>query len=94
MDKDTSSMTVPLTSLSHGGGCGCKLAPAVLSRYAGDYNAGPLGILKVTSDGSTLWHSGIGRVGNSPSTYELDGRQYFLVAGGGVLYAWTLPEKK
>jgi len=23
-------MTVPLTSLSHGGGCGCKLAPAVL----------------------------------------------------------------
>ena len=25
-------MTVPLTSLSHGGGCGCKLAPAVLER--------------------------------------------------------------
>ena len=25
-------MTVPLTSLSHGGGCGCKLAPAVLEK--------------------------------------------------------------
>jgi alcohol dehydrogenase (cytochrome c) len=46
-----------------------------------------------TSDGTTLWHSGIGRVGNSPVTYELDGRQYVLVAGGGALYAWTLPEK-
>jgi alcohol dehydrogenase (cytochrome c) len=44
-----------------------------------------------TSDGATLWHSAIGRVGNSPVTYELDGRQYMLVAGGGVLYAWTLP---
>jgi alcohol dehydrogenase (cytochrome c) len=45
-----------------------------------------------TSDGATLWHSAIGRVGNSPVTYELDGRQYVLVAGGGVLFAWTLPE--
>ena len=33
-----------------------------------------------TSDGTTLWHSAIGRVGNSPITYELDGRQYMLVA--------------
>jgi alcohol dehydrogenase (cytochrome c) len=46
-----------------------------------------------TSDGETLWHSTIGRVGNGPVTYELDGRQYMLVAGGGVLYAWALPEK-
>jgi alcohol dehydrogenase (cytochrome c) len=46
-----------------------------------------------TSDGATLWHSTIGRVGNGPITYELDGRQYLLVAGGAVLYAWTLPEK-
>ena len=33
-----------------------------------------------TSDGATLWHSAIGRVGNGPMTYELDGRQYVLVA--------------
>jgi alcohol dehydrogenase (cytochrome c) len=45
-----------------------------------------------TSDGTTLWHSGIGRVGNSPVTYELDGRQYVLIGGGSVLYAFALPE--
>src|SRR5439155_8928831 len=44
-----------------------------------------------TRDGSTLWHSGIGRVGNSPITYELDGRQYVVVGGGSVLYAFALP---
>jgi len=44
-----------------------------------------------TSDGSTLWHSGIERVGNSPITYELDGRQYVLFGGGSVLYAFALP---
>src|SRR5262249_39886878 len=36
--------------------------------------------------------SAIGRVGTSPITYELDGRQYVLVGGGASLYAWTLPE--
>jgi alcohol dehydrogenase (cytochrome c) len=46
-----------------------------------------------TSDGATLWHSGIGRVANSPITYELDGRQYVLVASGPVLYAFVLPGK-
>jgi alcohol dehydrogenase (cytochrome c) len=45
-----------------------------------------------TADGTTLWHAGIGHVGNSPITYELDGRQYVLVAGGGVLFSWALPE--
>jgi selenide,water dikinase len=30
-DPSTASTTVALTSLSHGGGCGCKLAPAVLA---------------------------------------------------------------
>jgi alcohol dehydrogenase (cytochrome c) len=46
-----------------------------------------------TSDGATLWHSSIGRVGNGPVTYELDGRQYLLVGGGSGLFAWALPEK-
>jgi alcohol dehydrogenase (cytochrome c) len=46
-----------------------------------------------TSDGTTLWHSGIGRVGNSPITYLLDGRQYMLAAAGTSLYAFALPEE-
>ncbi|MDQ3212860.1 MAG: acido-empty-quinoprotein group A [Acidobacteriota bacterium] len=46
-----------------------------------------------TSDGATLWHSSIGRVGNGPITYELDGRQYVLVGGGSGLFAWALPAK-
>jgi alcohol dehydrogenase (cytochrome c) len=46
-----------------------------------------------TSDGTTLWHSGIGGVGNGPVTYELDGRQYLLVGGGAGLYAFALPER-
>jgi alcohol dehydrogenase (cytochrome c) len=40
-----------------------------------------------------LWHAGTGRVGNSPMTYELDGRQYVLMSGGGTLYAFALPER-
>ncbi len=44
-----------------------------------------------TEDGATLWHARIGRVGNSPITYELDGRQHVLIGGGGSLYAWALP---
>jgi alcohol dehydrogenase (cytochrome c) len=44
-----------------------------------------------SSDGATLWHSGIGRVNNSPITYELDGRQYVLFGGGSALYAFALP---
>jgi alcohol dehydrogenase (cytochrome c) len=44
-----------------------------------------------TSDGATLWHAGIGKVGTPPVTYELDGRQYMLIGGGSALYAWALP---
>jgi alcohol dehydrogenase (cytochrome c) len=43
-----------------------------------------------TSDGTTLWHSAIGRVGNSPITYELDGRQFVLFGGGSSLYAFAV----
>ena len=31
-----------------------KLSPAVLKRYAGEYNGGPLGIMRVTAEGGTL----------------------------------------
>jgi alcohol dehydrogenase (cytochrome c) len=43
--------------------------------------------------GKTLWHLGIGdRTENSPMTYELDGRQYLVMAAGDELYAFALPE--
>lgn len=44
-----------------------------------------------TSDGATLWHQNIGRMGNAPITYMLDGKQVLLVAGGGALMAFELP---
>ena len=44
-----------------------------------------------TATGNTLWHSAIGRVGNSPITYLLDGRQYVVLGGGSALYAFALP---
>ena len=46
------------------------------------------------ADGATLWHSGIGRVGTGPITYELDGRQFVLLGGGSALYAWALPDPR
>lgn len=45
-----------------------------------------------TSDGATLWHSRIGLIGNSPITYELDGKQLVLIAGDSALYAFALPD--
>jgi alcohol dehydrogenase (cytochrome c) len=43
-----------------------------------------------TRDGTVLWQSAIGRVGNSPITYQLDGRQYVMVGGGSSLYVFGL----
>ena len=45
-----------------------------------------------TNDGVTLWHQSIGKMNNGPITYELDGRQYLVVAGGSSLYAFALPK--
>ena len=46
-----------------------------------------------TSNGETLWHAGAGAgIASSPITYELDGHQYLLTSGGGVMFAWRLPE--
>ena len=48
-----------------------------------------------TSDGKTLWHAGQGQsMQSSPITYELDGRQYVLTSGGGVMFAWALPARQ
>jgi alcohol dehydrogenase (cytochrome c) len=47
-----------------------------------------------TGDGKTLWHAGTGvPMQTSPITYELDGRQYVVSGSGGVMFAWTLPQK-
>lgn len=51
--------TVPLTSLAHGGGCGCKLAPAVLQKLLADQPlAAPYRQLLVgteTPDDAAVW---------------------------------------
>ena len=45
-----------------------------------------------TANGRTLWHAGAGAgIGSSPITYMLDGEQFLLTSGGGVLFAWKLP---
>ena len=45
-----------------------------------------------TSDGKTLWHAGTGSsIQSSPTTYQIDGRQYVLTSSGGVLFAFALP---
>jgi acido-empty-quinoprotein group A len=42
--------------------------------------------------GKTLWHLNAGgRMDASPMTYELDGRQYLIIAVQDVLYAFALP---
>ena len=45
-----------------------------------------------TSDGETLWHAPIGRVGDGPIAYMLDGRQYVVVGARSSLYAFALDE--
>ena len=45
------------------------------------------------TNGRILWHAGlIAPVSNGPMTYELDGRQYIVVAGGDTLYCFGLNE--
>ena len=41
-------------------------------------------------NGKILWHSRIGQVSNAPETYQLDNRQYILVAAGDTLYSFYL----
>jgi acido-empty-quinoprotein group A len=44
------------------------------------------------SSGKTLWHLNAGgHMENGPMTYELDGRQYVVMAVEDTLYAFTLP---
>jgi len=73
-----------------GAGAAGVLTTAAGLTFTGDSASSALALR--TSDGQTLWHAGLGRVGNTPITYELDGRQYVLIGGGSALYAFALPE--
>ena len=45
--------------------------------------------------GKTLWHLNAGgRVENSPMTYELNGRQYVIMAVQDALYSFALPQRE
>jgi alcohol dehydrogenase (cytochrome c) len=70
------------------GGAGV-LTTATGLTFTGD-SAGSALALR-TRDGATLWHSGIGRVGTGPISYELDGRQFVMIGGGSALYVFALP---
>jgi alcohol dehydrogenase (cytochrome c) len=75
----------------HGGGSAAGILTTTTGLlFTGD-SAGNAIALR-TRDGATLWHSGIGRVGTAPVTYELDGRQYVLIGGGSSLFAFALPQ--
>jgi alcohol dehydrogenase (cytochrome c) len=77
----------------HGGaGAAGVLTTATGLAFTGDSANSALALR--SSDGATLWHAGIGRVANTPITYELDGRQYVLFGGGTALYAWALPQQQ
>jgi alcohol dehydrogenase (cytochrome c) len=75
--------------IGEGAGTAGVLTTASGLTFTGDTSGNVMALR--TSDGATLWHASIGRVGNSPISFELDGRQYIVAAGGGSLYAWTLP---
>ena len=43
--------------------------------------------------GRTVWHVNLNEdMLNGPITYELDGRQYVVLAAGAKLFAFTLPQ--
>src|ERR1700751_997044 len=54
-----SADSVRLSSMAHGGGCGCKLSPAVLSALLGNMREGPpfsqLRVGTETGDDAAVW---------------------------------------
>jgi alcohol dehydrogenase (cytochrome c) len=75
--------------IGDGAGSAGVMTTATGITFSGD-NPGNLLALR-TSDGTTLWHSNVGRMQNAPISYELDGKQYVLMGAGSSLYAFTLP---
>src|SRR5580704_17793217 len=68
-------------AIGDGAGTAGVLTTATGLTFSGDV-AGNMMAFR-TSDGATLWHENIGRMGNGPISYELDGKQYIVVGGGG-----------
>ncbi|HEX6805140.1 MAG TPA: acido-empty-quinoprotein group A [Terriglobales bacterium] len=60
--------------------------------FAGDASGNALAL--DPASGKTLWHVNLNQVMfNGPITYELDGRQYMLLAAWGKLFAFALPKQ-
>jgi alcohol dehydrogenase (cytochrome c) len=75
--------------IGDGAGTAGVLSTATGLTFTGDNSVNLLALR--TSDGTTLWHSNVGRIGNSPITYMLDGKQYLLVGAGNSLVALAVP---
>jgi len=59
--------------------------------FGGDGSGNALALDPLT--GRTIWHVNLSQsMFNGPVTYELDQRQYLLLAAGGKLFAFALPE--
>jgi len=59
--------------------------------FGGDGSGNALALDPLT--GRTIWHVNLNQnMFNGPVTYELDQRQYLLLAAGGKLFAFALPE--
>jgi alcohol dehydrogenase (cytochrome c) len=74
-----------------GNGAAGVLTTATGLTFTGDGINNALALESAT--GKTLWHSGIGRVGNMPVTWMLDGRQHVLLAAGSTLFSFVLPKQ-
>ena len=76
--------------MSYAGGGG---APGLLSTAGellfGADAAGNL-VARDAATGKPLWHTMLGSISNAPQTYELDDRQYLLIAVTDTLYAFAL----
>jgi alcohol dehydrogenase (cytochrome c) len=69
------------------GGGGGLLTTAGNLLFAGD-GSGNFVAHNATT-GAPIWHSRIGNITNAPQTYQLDGRQYVIVATGDSLWSFV-----
>jgi alcohol dehydrogenase (cytochrome c) len=60
--------------------------------FAGDPSNNLVALNATTGD--PLWHANLGSaLTNGPMTYDLDGKQYLVVAAGDTLFAFTMLRK-